>query len=319
MNSSLKSPSKSGSKGLENEYRVALRQLRGFRQETPQDYSQGLSAVPWNYASEDEELMSVESAQASSNEAPMPSALEDPDEKSEKSVTEKIKVLDSLQDFARKQLAEGEKESIRFPGGEIRNKDLGLDFLGEYAPELKKQDEIKQQTSKLSPKFFDLKFSLSPKAPLKAMFIAECSEEVSELQDKELGLEAFFDRTAAQLFDRMIQAMKFKEGEVLVSSCNVLKDGEKLSFEQELVNEILSFRPQVVFSLGGATTARLLGSSQRLQNCHGQFFEKEVAGASESHKFEVMPLFSPAFLVEAPNSKRIAWEDMQKAMSKLGL
>ena len=51
-----------------------------------------------------------------------------------------------------------------------------------------------------------------------------------------------------------------------------------------------------------------------------QFFEREITGENaESHKYEVMPLFSPVFLVEAPNTKRAAWEDMQKVMKKLNL
>ncbi len=216
------------------------------------------------------------------------------------SVTEKTKVLDSLQDFARKQLSKSEKDAINFPGGEIRKKEIGLEFLSDFAPTARELDEVKKLSSNHSADFFHLKYSLNPKAPLKAIFVAECSEELNDLEGKELGLEAFFESSAAQLFDRMMRAMKLGEGEALVSSCFVLKDGERVSFEQPLVEEILHFRPKIVVSLGGATTSRLLGANQRLQNCHGQFYEKEVTGGDQTHSFEVMPLFSPAFLVEAP-------------------
>lgn len=315
MNSPRQKSSESGPEGLEIDYRVALRQLRAFGQESPQNYSQGLSAAAWTYVSDEESEIPVVETQ----ESPQVSEDSAATEKTEKSVTEKTKVLDSLQDFARKQLSKTEKESISFPGGELRKKDVNSEFLAGAEAMVKDGDEIKALSSSISADFADLKYSLNPSSPLKAMFIAECSEELSELKGKELGLEAFFGPAAASLFDRMIQAMKFGAGEVMVSSCHTLMNGKKESFEKELASEVLHFRPEVVFSLGGAATARLLGSQQRLQNCHGQFFEKQIIGGAKTHQFVVMPLFSPAFLVEAPNSKRIAWEDMQKAMSKLGL
>lgn len=285
-------------------YKDALRQLRKRSTTNHQSYVSDLFPVGWAYA---EEASSEPAAQAST--VPVEKAP---------SVTEKTKIMDSFHEFAKKRLEENDKEAFIFPGGEARKKSVVSAVFETHQGRGLSSSELEKMSSDKDLKFSELKFSLKPKAPIKVLFVADESRDVETLENAELGLEAFFDPPAAQLFDRMIAAMKLGEGERFVTSLKVLKGAKSLSFEEGVAQEIYNLRPQIVISLGGGATSAFLGNGLSLQNSHGQFFEREVLG-EKPFRFEVMPLFSPAVLVEAPNTKRIAWEDMQKTMKKLGI
>ena len=295
-------------------YQDALRRLRKTSSNAPKGYVAELFPTDWDFrAFEEPELSTpVEEAPA----APIP---EEKPEKVASTVTEKTKVLDSFHEFAHAEMQKLNDSTLRFPGGEAKKKATSALFENSLATVMD-VSQLEDLNKQLHSNLARLKFSLKPSSPLKVLFVAQDTMDLGSLDEKELGLEAFFETSAAQLFNRMIGAMKLQEGDTFVSSLNVLVSSKEESFEDGLCNEIYNLKPQIVIPLGGVATSKFLGGGLKLQNSHGQFFEREVKNVQgESFKFEVMPLFSPAFLVEAPNTKRAAWEDMQKVMKKLGL
>lgn len=290
---------------MNSPYKSALRQLRQSTTNKFQDYVSDLFPAGWRYA--DEEIVDRNTQEASSSETDAPS------------VTEKTKVLDSFHEFAKGALEKSQSGEIKIPGGEIKKKKGTGEFFQDLKANTASVEELIKQSSALSSEFGSLKFAAVPNTPVKAMFIAESSSYLSELDKGQQPLEAFYDSNAATLFSKMIGAMKFQSGDYLVTSIKIDLGKTKDSFTQNLANEIYNLKPQVVFTLGGGVTQSFLGSGHSLQKSHGQFFERSLEGDNGIFNFEIMPLFSPAFLVEAQNSKRIAWEDMQKAMKKLGL
>ncbi|MBC75548.1 MAG: hypothetical protein CME64_05975 [Halobacteriovoraceae bacterium] len=294
---------------MNNPYQNALRRFRKSSSNTQKGYIAELYPTDWMFCEyEVPEQNTPESKVAST-----------PDIKKEapKTVTEKTKVLDSFHEFANKELEKLNSDTLKFPGGEAKKKSFGA-FEGMSAKVLN-VEELKNQSSSINSELGRLKFANRPQS-LKVLFVAQETVELSTLSEGSSGLEAFFEPKASALFERMILAMKLKDGDSFVSSFHTKLNSSEDSFEQELANEIFNLKPQVVIPLGGVATSKFLGPNLRLQTTHGQFFEREVKSEDgSSHKFEVMPLFSPAFLVEAPNTKRAAWEDMQKVMKKLNL
>ncbi|MCO4755168.1 MAG: hypothetical protein KC478_11855 [Bacteriovoracaceae bacterium] len=298
-------------------YQDALRRLRKTSSNAPKGYVAELFPTDWDFREFEEPELSTP-VQEASTPAPV-TKQQDPPEKVVSTVTEKTKVLDSFHEFAHKEMQKLNESTLHFPGGEARKKASSELFANILATEMD-VEQLKELNEQIHPELARLKFSLNPSTTLKVLFVAQDTIELGSLDQKELGLEAFFESSAAQLFNRMIGAMKLEEGDSFVSSLNIVKDSKEQSFEEGLCMEIYNLKPQVVIPLGGVATSVFLGGGLKLQNSHGQFFEREVKNAQgESFKFEVMPLFSPAFLVEAPNTKRAAWEDMQKVMKKLGL
>ncbi|MBG60097.1 MAG: hypothetical protein CMJ16_06545 [Peredibacter sp.] len=294
---------------MKKQYQDALRRLRRSQANTQDSYITELYPTDWMFREViPEQNDMVEKVEASPVEVVVDKA---------KTVTEKTKVLDSFHEFANKELEKLNSDTLKFPGGEAKKKTRGA-FEGVSA-KLMSVEELKDQSHRIHPDLGRLKFLIWPES-VKVLFVAQETADTSSLKEKSSGLEAFFETKAAGLFERMITAMKLKDGESFVSSLTVISDSSEASFESALANEILSLKPQVVIPLGGAATSKFLGPGLRLQTSHGQFFEREITGENaESHKYEVMPLFSPVFLVEAPNTKSAAWEDMQKVMKKLNL
>ena len=295
---------------MSSPFKDALQRFRKFSSASGQNYVSDLFPVGWTYAVE-------EHPQEESEQIDQPAQVV----KASMDVTEKTKVLDSFHEFASQQIEKSNTPGFAFPGGEVRKKadNAALIFNGIKASEMG-AEQLKELSAGHSETFGSLKFTSNPKSKIKVLFVAEESSDLALLEGKTLGLEAFYSSEAANLFSRMIQAMKLGEGESFVSSLKIVEGDKVSSFETGLANEIASLKPELLIPLGGAATSAFLGEGTRLQTSHGQFYTKELAIESgDALQFEVMPLFSPAFLVEAPNTKRIAWEDMQKAMKKLGL
>lgn len=293
---------------MESSYKTALRQLRRASLGGPSSYSGDLNSPGWAYAQETER---------SGREAVVENEVSPKDSVSAKSgaVTEKTKVLDSFHEFARAQM-QGDKESFRFPGGEAKKKPAASALFTDVVCAERDLAGLRRLSEERSKLFGSQKYSFTPQAPLKIMFVCHESADLSSLTEERLPLEAFFEENAARLFEKMIAAMKLSAEESFVSSLKVLNGGKSSSFEESLAQEIYNLKPGIVAPLGGAATSRILGEGFTLRDSHGQFYIREINGEAGTFSFEVMPFFSPAFLVEAPNTKRIAWEDMQKAMKK---
>lgn len=129
------------------------------------------------------------------------------------------------------------------------------------------------------------------------------------------------------LLGKMIQAMKLTPEEYQRYGFNLeLEKIENLeenllqpSLETaELFNQIKTFAPEIVITLGAGVTNILLGKREKLSSIHGVFFKTSLNFHEEIFSYEIFPLFHPDFLLINPNMKRTAWIDLQKIMERMG-
>ena len=287
---------------MENQYRKSLRSASDEKSEEniffPSDWLyRPLEASPIALKVESiKPLPSVSSESASvlSEEVEKPSA-----------VTEKIEVLDSLNIFGKEKLAES--DLYPFKGGELRRKELEPDSLSLKVPRVDKEQFLEIQNLK---GLFN-QFS-NDQLAIKAMFVTDESfDSEGEIDSKFLK---YFTTEVSQLFTNMVKAMNLSMDEVYISSLEF----EGKSFEENLLKELSFLKPKFVFCLGAKATNYFFKSQQRLKDCHGQIKEINLSiQGEESLNIKFMPLFSPKLLHTAPNMKRLAWNDMQKAMDHL--
>ena len=108
--------------------------------------------------------------------------------------------------------------------------------------------------------------------------------------------------------------MQLTAGKYSVSSLYV---DDKEQFDL-VMSEIQWAQPKLIITLGAVATNKILQTGQRLKDIHGKLSQVELFYQKESlANYTVMPLFSPNLLQTAPNMKKTAWKDMQKAMEFL--
>ena len=77
-------------------------------------------------------------------------------------------------------------------------------------------------------------------------------------------------------------------------------------------------RPQFVIPMGAIATNMTLEKRERLSKVHGEFFTKSLnINERNVHKYMVVPIFHPEFLLINPNMKRTAWLDLKKVIEYL--
>ncbi|MEX0798639.1 MAG: hypothetical protein WD025_04310, partial [Bacteriovoracaceae bacterium] len=243
---------------MKNHYRHALRQERSQSARALKGYASELFPTNWCYKSDLVE-QNDPAAKESSEELPKESLRGGAERESElkpaESVTEKTKILDSLHEFAHKRFSEEEKEAFSFPGGSaVKKAASNLVFEGLQTRELS-FNQLKELSSMRGESLKALKFETPPlkledSKTVKALFVAPETEPLETLKEKTYGLEAFFNSQAAELFGRMIKAMKLAQGEFFVSSLDVFSGDGRICFKEALAQEIFHLRPQVVIPLG---------------------------------------------------------------------
>lgn len=127
------------------------------------------------------------------------------------------------------------------------------------------------------------------------------------------------DGQSRDLLNKMIQAMKLTKEEFnLLEVDGKLSefgpDEKKLKLE-EIRNQILVEKPQVVVTLGASVSNLILEGQERLSKIHGNFFPRSFEGNFHT---QIVPLFHPNFLLINPSMKKSAWMDMQKIMDFVG-
>jgi DNA polymerase len=128
-----------------------------------------------------------------------------------------------------------------------------------------------------------------------------------------------FVGAAGQLLDRMIAAMGLARGDVFIA--NVLKcrpPGNRAPLPAEveacaphLRAQIQLLAPEVICTLGNPATQTLLGVTEGIRRMRGRF--------SSYRGTPVLPTFHPSYLLRTPADKRLAWDDLQQIMDRLGL
>lgn len=228
--------------------------------------------------------------------------------------SEKQQVLNSLERFAQEKIETSKEQKIVIDGGEILKKPEpvwnGIELINSE-DELLKSLTVDQNT---------LKVCLNKKTPpnVRILFVPEefrkYEDFSTELKDQESVNEllAFFPQKTAELFARMISAMKLNTSEVLVFACQ--NGGTDIT--EEVMKVASFYQPEVIVTLGATSTQKVLKSQERLTQVHGQFFSRKIENIGS---FTVVPLFHPSIIENNMNMKKAAWADMQKIMSHLNL
>jgi DNA polymerase len=157
----------------------------------------------------------------------------------------------------------------------------------------------------------------NPASPL--CFIGEAPGEDEDLQGKP------FVGRAGQLLDRMISAMGMNPA-TDVYVCNIIKcrppanrrptPVETETCIQYLHDQLANVKPKVIVALGNTAVASLLGTKIGITKLRGEW--KLYRGTTL-----VMPTYHPSYLIRPSanqaQSKKEAWEDLQKVMKELGI
>lgn len=285
---------------MENPYKDALRRLRA--KESPSNVFEPL----WSYKSSTEPPRHKlqEKIVEAKGEVSDP-AVETAENLEKNAITEKTKILDSFYQFSDEKLAN--REEFEFPGGSLSKKDKGARVLSKGSEKISalEKDDILALAKRVSELTESLhKDHLNKLTECQVLFVSDSS--TGEIEPSNL-FECFFKSHVAELFQRMVSAMKLNDAWMLTEV------GDKTI--EQLAQEVLFYNPKIIMTLGAGPTQFLLGTESRLKNIHGQFFQVEQG----EYKGKLMPLFSPKLLSTAPNMKKTAWTDMQKVMTELKL
>lgn len=211
--------------------------------------------------------------------------------------SEKTEVLKSLEAFAQESISDSPLE------------------LGEAELIIKKDQEINYNLLKSEQEYSELVnlnfsgllqdyFARFKQSGIKIVFVTDEYENDSD----NTGLALFFNEQVEILFERMVTAMGVTSSEYVIFAFDDQTD-------EKIYHSLLAYwNPQIIITLGATATKKILGKEERLKNIHGQIEDISLVSDSKKLSLKAMPLFSPKLLISAPNMKKIAWEDMQKAM-----
>lgn len=219
--------------------------------------------------------------------------------------SEKKQVLESFDRFAQEKLEKAPEGMVKVEGGELALKPEDAWVASPFAA-----DKLMVEASLRE-------LILTRKAPgqVKVIFVTETFRAPEEVQkDLKEGfineLLAGFPLKTAELFERMIMAMKLVPDEVLVYPVEV--------HGADAVTDVMTltahFKPEALVTLGAKASQKILKTNDRLSLIHGQFFPRKT---TEGHQFQVVPLFHPTIIESNQNMKKTAWSDMQKIMKLL--
>lgn len=223
--------------------------------------------------------------------------------------SEKVQVIESLERFAQEKVKETQSPVIKIDGGEIKVK-----------PE-PQWNEIKAHSSidtlkdslKLDPRLVDL--ALRNKTKIQVLFVSEKFRSFEEASQEFKGafideLIAGFPLKTAELFERMIMAMKLTPSEVAIYP---VEGNDETDYSSDVMELATYLKPEIIVTLGAKATNKILKSNDRLSLVHGQFFSRRA----QELTFQVVPLFHPSIIETNQNMKKTAWADMQKIMASL--
>lgn len=227
--------------------------------------------------------------------------------------SEKAQVIESLERFAQEKTTELQTTAFKIDGGgevAIRPEQT-WDGLKTYLS----NDELEQSLS-LDSSLLKIILNGKNKNGVKAIFVSEKFRTVKEIEPElKTGfineLIVGFPIKTAELFERMILAMKLTPDEVLIYP---VEGSDETDFSGEVMSLAAYYKPEVIITLGAKATNKILKSSDRLSVIHGQFFTRKV---TDHGSFQIVPLFHPSIIETNQNMKKTAWADMQKIMKHL--
>lgn len=226
--------------------------------------------------------------------------------------SEKLQVIESLERFAQEKVEGQPTNVIKFGGGEIEVKaEPGWEGLSHHTT----LENLRSGLT-LDPKLLEISLGDKKLGEVKVIFVSEkfrSWEEVSqELKSGFINeLIAGFPLKTAELFSRMIGAMKLEGKEVVVYP---VESASEEDYSKDVMEIAAYFKPEVVITLGAKATQKILKSNDRLSMVHGQFFTRKLG---DKAVIQVVPLFHPSIIETNQNMKKTAWADMQKIMKHL--
>ncbi len=227
-------------------------------------------------------------------------------------VSERSHVLESLERFALEKTREEHSPVLKIPGGELRvHTEAAPNLVDPYGSVAELRASLR-----LDPRLTELVLARKTPGKVQVLFVSERFRPWDDVVgESKSGLEseliAGFPVRTAELFGRMIAAMKLTQEEVLLFP---VEDAAEVDYTPEIFSLAAFFRPLIVVTLGAKATARVLKSTDRLSLVHGQFFARQI---TDSHTVQVVPLFHPSIIETNQNMKKTAWADMQKIMKLL--
>lgn len=280
-------------------YKQALKDFRGLGNNMP-----FMSNAAWSYF---EPTQEISQENETSSKLDLQNESDENIAKEPNTVTEKVKVLDSLYEFAKKNLEELGGDTLEQNGAQIKKTaPQAISKLEAFSDK-----SFEDVFSQILTHNLELYISNTPQAPIKVLFVSDFYLD-SEIKDS--FLEIFFEAEVASLFGRMISAMNLNSSNFFMTALG--KETNAEAYKDQVLKTIIYQKPEMIITLGANVTNSLLGIKERLQSTHGKLFDLDLG---ENGSFKLMPLFSPKLLITAPNMKKTAWKDMQKVMQLIDL
>jgi uracil-DNA glycosylase family 4 len=271
---------------MEDIYKKALNELRANKlTQAPSDENSVIYGVEWFYG-----------AQLA--------------QKPKEHVSEKSLVLDSFSQKVKEEMASNNTNKIEKNGAiiEVKGIEPNAKPLEVDSVQL---EELRDLAASLTNKSCsELRFD--SKSDIRVMFVSDYFMIKEDYEGSEFN--SLFEGPISVLFSNMVKAMKIPKENYFLSAIKTHSDDDK-GYLETLLKEVDFFRPQLIIALGVSATHGLLNIKTRLKDIHGEFYDLKL----NDFQTQLMPIFSPHLLGSAPNMKKIAWVDMQKAMEKLSL
>lgn len=213
-------------------------------------------------------------------------------EKSSIDQTERVQIIDSLQDFVEEKVEKKEPPVFSFNGGEIAS------------------------TSPQKPiTFCDLSADMEITGKKKILF----------LNDFNRGDFSDLAQDSYELFRKMSGAMKVAQEDFVLhtifpsasSKQEITSDLEEQSII-DISKLIYENDIDYVVSFGVIAAHFVLQKKDRLTKLRGQLYKRVIQGKT-SKTFNVLPVFHPDFLLINPSMKTTTWNDLQLVMEELKL
>lgn len=222
------------------------------------------------------------------------------------SLVDKVKQLDSMEVFG---------SDTKMVEKLIKKEEVSTHTLESTSVSIKLEDIVNLYREHLDQEFLECKIQeLNLKKDIKILFVTDDFCEEKLIPDGIPGIfGVYFDANVARLFYKMTQAMQLELKDFSITSYLINDEQSK----ERLFGEVCIHRPQIIMTLGAGAYQSLSHSKGRLKDVHGRFVELDITSNELNHKCQLMPIFSPKLLQTAPNMKKTAWLDMQKAMEYL--
>jgi DNA polymerase len=212
----------------------------------------------------------------------------------------KESVLESLKEKVE------EKGEIQSKFGSIIQDDKPKNFSASAFPLTKKRVEVEGYLNSLYSSIDIANFK-----NIKLLIVGESQTDKIDQENPHWK----YEHNPNELLGKMILAMKLEEGDFLRTSLCGENEIEQLD---NVLQEVICFRPDVVVTLGAISTNLLYSKREKLSKIHGQSFERTIEIDNEFVPFKFVPVFHPELLEINPSMKRTAWIDLQKIMEMIG-